>query len=278
MRRRIRGVAVYVLLIAFGIVMCYPLLYMVSASFRTNQDILTSMSLIPTKIVLGAFVNGWVGAGQYTFGTFFVNTFLLVVPTVVFTIVSSTFVAYGFARFHFRFRGMLFLIMISTLMLPNAVVIIPRYILFREFHWLDSYLPFVVPAAFAVNPFFNFAMIQFFRGIPRDLDESAIIDGCGTFRILAQIMVPLSKAAMFAVGILQFIWTWNDFFNVLVYVNSVRKFTVALGLRMSMGMTNAIQWNQIMAMSLLTMIPCILIFFFAQRSFVEGIAVTGIKG
>jgi oligogalacturonide transport system permease protein len=167
--------------------------------------------------------------------------------------------------------------MLSTLMLPNAVIIIPRYILFNSLDWLDSYLPFIIPAIFATNSFFIFMLVQFLRGIPKELDESAVIDGCNSFMILARILLPLSKPALFSAAIFQFIWTWNDFFNVLIYVNSIKKYTVSLGLRMALDIQAAVNWNQVMAMSVVAIVPPVLVFFFSQKHFVEGIATTGIK-
>jgi len=225
-----------------------------------------------------SFAEGWKGSGQFTFGVFFINTIKLVMPVVLFTLLSSIVVAYGFARFEFPLKNTLFMLMLATLMLPNAVIIIPRYILFNTFGWLDSYRPFYIPAVFATNSFFIFMLVQFLRGIPRELDESAVIDGCNSFMILARILIPLSKPSLFSAAIFQFIWTWNDFFNTLIYVNSVKKFTIALGLRMAIDIQGAVNWNQIMAMSLVAIIPPILVFFFSQKHFVEGIATTGLKG
>lgn len=268
----------YAFLTLFAFVMVYPLIWLFFASFKENSEIFGSLGLLPKHAVWDAYAKGWEGSGQFSFGVFLLNTFKLVVPTVLFTVLSSTVVAYGFARFRFALRGMLFALMISTLMLPNAVIIIPRYILFNEFGWLNSYLPFTVPALFACYPFFIFLLVQFIRGLPRELDESATIDGCNSFTILTRILIPLSKPALFSAGIFQFIWTWNDFFNALIYINSVKKFTVALGLRMSLDVSSAAQWNQVMAMSMVAIIPCVIIFFAAQKYFVEGIATTGLKG
>ncbi len=273
-----KKILTYVFLTLLGIFMVYPLLWLLSSSFKSNQDIFISMRLIPKKIVFDSYIKGWQGTGQYTYGVFFKNTFKLVVPTVLFTLISSVLVAYGFARFQFPFKKLLFKLMIATLMLPNAVIIIPRYILYRDLGWLDSYLPFTVPALFATYSFFIFMLVQFIRGIPRELDESAFIDGCNSFDILVKIILPLAKPALFSAGIFQFIWRWNDFFNVLVYINSVSKYTLSLALRMSIDITQSVEWNQLMAMSVLTMVPPILIFFFAQKYFVEGIATTGLKG
>ncbi|NLW55256.1 MAG: carbohydrate ABC transporter permease [Firmicutes bacterium] len=278
MKKVLNKIVVYMFLTILGIVMIYPLLWLISSSFRTNQEIFTSMGLIPKQIITDSYVKGWRGSGQYSYGVFFLNTFKLVIPTVLFTLISSVLVAYGFARFKFPLKKFLFAMMISTLMLPNAVIIIPRYILYRNLGWLDSYLPFTIPALFATYSFFIFMLVQFIRGIPRELDESARIDGCNSFDILVRIIIPLSKPALFSAGIFQFIWRWNDFLNVLIYITSVRKYTLSLALRMSMDITDSVAWNQLMAMSVLTMVPPILIFFFAQKYFVEGIATTGLKG
>ncbi|MCR8635059.1 carbohydrate ABC transporter permease [Paenibacillus sp. N5-1-1-5] len=262
----------------FGLIMIYPLLWLFTASFKTNEEIFGSLSLLPSHFNWDGYINGWKGSGQYSFGLYFLNTFKLVIPTVFFTVVSSTIVAYGFARFTFPFKNVLFSLMISTLMLPNAVVIIPKYIMFKNFDWLNSYLPFIIPAALATHAFFIFMLVQFFRGLPRELDESAKMDGCNSFMILVRILLPLSKPALISAGIFQFIWTWNDFFNSLIYITSVKKFTVALGLRMALDNSTSVAWNQVLAMSVIAIIPCILVFFFCQKYFVEGIATTGIKG
>jgi oligogalacturonide transport system permease protein len=271
-------VAAYIFLSVLGIVMVYPLLWLLGSSFKTNHEIFTSLGIIPKEVITDGFVKGWQGPGQFTYGRFFYNTFLMVLPTVAGTVISSALVAYGFARFRFPFKRILFVLMISQLMLPNAVIIIPRYMLFRSLGWLNTFLPFIIPAMFATYSFFIFMMIQFVRGIPKELDESAYIDGCNSFTIFSRIMVPLLKPALFSAGIFQFIWRWNDFLNPLIYINSVRNYPLSLALRMSMDITEAVNWNQLMAMSLLTMIPPILIFFFAQRYFVEGISTTGLKG
>lgn len=278
MKKKKANTITYAVLILLGFVMVFPLIWLISAAFKPNNEIFGTLSLIPSKFVLDSFVQGWKGSGQFTFGVFFLNTFKLVVPVVVCTLVSSIIVAYGFARFEFPFKKILFMLMLATLMLPNAVIIIPRYILFNTLGWLDSYRPFIVPAIFAGNSFFIFMLVQFLRGIPQELDESAVIDGCNSFTILIRILLPLSKPALFSVAIFQFIWTWNDFFNTLIYVNSVKKFTIALGLRMALDIQGAVNWNQIMAMSLIAIIPPISVFFFSQKYFVEGIATTGIKG
>jgi oligogalacturonide transport system permease protein len=192
-------------------------------------------------------------------------------------VLSGLLVGYGFARFNFTGKKFFFYLMISTRMLPNTVIIIPRYILFRNFGWLNTYLPFIVPAVFAGYPFFVYLMIQFIRGIPRDLDDAAKIDGCNSFMILVRILTPLAKPAVFSVIIFQSLWTWNDFFNTLIYINSVRNYPVSLALRMCLDTASRIEWNAVLAMSLVCMIPCAILFFAAQKYFVEGVATTGLK-
>ncbi|NWL90309.1 carbohydrate ABC transporter permease [Paenibacillus sp. 79R4] len=268
----------YSFLIILGFVMVYPLIWLFASSFKTNAEIFGSSKLMPTTLVWDSYTLGWQGTGQYGFNDFFINTLLLVVPTVLFTIISSVIVAYGFARFEFPMKTALFSIMIATLMLPNASIMIPRYILFNKMKWLDTYLPFIVPAAFATGAFFVYMMIQFLRGLPRDLDEAATIDGCNSFTVLTRVLMPLCKPAIFSVGIFQFMWTWNDFFNSIIYISSVKRFTVSLGLRLSLDASSAVSWNQVLAMSVVSIVPCILLFFFAQKYFVEGISTTGLKG
>jgi oligogalacturonide transport system permease protein len=268
----------YIVVVVFCAAWVYPLVWLVFASVKPSNEIFSSLRLLPSEFVFSSFVQGWRGAGRVGFGTFTLNSFRLVVPVVVFTIVSSMLVAYGFARFSFPGKKAMFYVMISTMMLPASVIIIPRYLLFRTFGWINTYRPFTVPALFATSAFFVFMFIQFFRGIPRELDESATIDGCTSFRILWSILTPLCKPAIVSAVVFQFIWTWNDFFNQLIYINSVSKYTVSLGLRISMDVTSYFEWNQILAMSVIAMIPCVIVFFVSQRYFVEGIATTGIKG
>jgi len=267
----------YILLILLAYVMIYPLLWMVGASFKTNDEIFSTIGLIPHHPVSGAFSAGWKGTGEFGFSRFLANTFLLVLPTVLFTVLSSTLVGYGFARFNFPCKRFFFTLMLSTMMLPATVIIIPRYIFFKKLGWLDSYLPFIIPAVLGCFPFFNYMMVQFFRGLPMELDESAKMDGCNSFVILTQILLPLCKSAIFSVIVFQFVWTWNDFMNALIYISSVAKYTVALGLRMTMDIGVEFDWNRILAMSLVSILPPVILFFSAQKYFVEGIATTGMK-
>lgn len=278
MRRKRNKILMYLLLILVGIMMIYPLVWLLFASFKTNEEIFGTTALLPANPVFDSYVEGWKGTGQFSFGVFLKNSFILVVPTVILTLISSVLVGYGFARFHFPGHKILFALMISTMMLPNAVVVIPRYILYNKMGVLNSYDTFYLPAALACYPFFIFMMVQFFKGIPRELDESAKMDGCNSFQTLIHVLLPLSKPSVCSAAIFQSVWTWNDFFNSLIYINSVSKYPVSLGLRMSLDSADAAHWNEIFAMSIVSIIPCVILFFTAQKYFVEGIATSGIKG
>lgn len=268
----------YAILIIFGVLMCYPLIWMFFASFKTNTEIFAGVRLLPESFSFESFRYGWKGVGGNSYSIFFTNSFLLVVPTTILTVVSSALVAYGFARFEFRAKKILFTILLGTLMLPNAILIIPRYTIFRDFNVLDSYYPFYLMAAFACYPFFTYMLVQFIRGIPKELDEAATIDGCGSFAILIRILLPLLKPALFSAGLFQFLWTYNDYFNSLIYISSIKKYTVSLALRMTMDNEATTAWNSIMAMSCLVVLPVVVLFFLCQRYFIEGIATTGLKG
>ncbi len=264
-------------LVLFGLVLVYPLIWLLSSSFKNTMEILSSSSLLPSSFSLDGFIKGWSGEGRPGFGLFLRNSTVLTLPTVLLTIISGVLVAYGFTRFTFALNKLLFAVMIGTLLLPNTVLLIPRYLIFRNIGMLDSYLPFWLTAAAGV-PFFIFMFAQFMRGIPRSLDESAYIDGCGSFRILWSILLPLLKPAIFSAAIFQFIWTWDDFFQSLIYISSVDKYPVPLGLRLSIDAMGIPPWNEISAMSIVAILPSVIIFFLAQKYFVEGIATTGLKG
>ncbi len=276
-KKRYHKIISYCLLIAVAVIMLYPLVWMLFASFKGNEEIFRA-SLLPETWTLDGYRNGWKGSGQYTYATFFKNTFLMVLPMVIFTVLSASFVAFGFARFKFWGKKFFFALMMGCMMLPNAVMIIPRYIMFRNMGWLDTYLPFIVPCVFGGGSFFIFMFIQFFRGVPRELDESAYVDGCSSIMVYFRIVMPLAKPAVFSAMIFQFMWSWNDFFGPLLYINNVSKYPLALGLRMSMDVNMSISWNNIIAMALVSIIPLVVLFFCAQKYFVEGVAATGIKG
>lgn len=278
MKKKIKNIKDYAIIAIIGVILLYPIIWMFFATFKTNEEIYGSIKLLPESFSLKYYIEGWKGTGRLTYGMFFLNTFLLVIPTTILTVFSSTLVAYGFARFKFPGKNFLFILLMATLMLPNSVIIIPRYTLYNNFGWLNTYLPFHGPALLAAYPFFIYMLIQFMRGLPKELDESAYVDGCGTFRTLIQILIPLMKPALFSAGLFQFLWTYNDYFNSLIFVNSVKKYPISLALRMSLDAESVVQWGKVMAMSFVAVIPVMLLFFAAQKYFVEGIATSGLKG
>ena len=263
---------------AVGIIMVYPLIWMVGASFKTNSEIFSSVGFIPKNPVITGYVKGFAGYEGMTLLHFMANTYKIVLPKVIVTLVSATITAYGFARFDFFGKKFSFAVLMSTLFLPQVVLNVPQYILFNELGWLDSYLPLVVPSILAGDTYFVYMLIQFQRGIPRELEEAAQIDGCSIMKTLWYVLVPMLKPAIVSCGLFQFMWASNDFMGPLIYVNTVAKFPVSIFLRMSMDAEVGFEWNRVLAMSLLAIIPSLVVFFSAQNSFVDGIAAGGVKG
>lgn len=268
----------YLLIAVIGVVLLYPIIWMFFAAFKTNEEIYGSIALLPKTFRWQNFVDGWKASGVYTYAHYFKNTFLLVVPMTAFTLISSTLTAYGFQRFNFRGKKILFAIMIALLMLPGSVLMIPRYSMYTKLGWVNTYLPFYVPSMLACNSFFIYMLVQFLHGIPKELDESAEIDGCNSFRTLVQILLPLMKPALFSAGLFQFMWAYNEYLNQLIYINSGEKYTVSLALRLSLDAEAVVNWGKIMAISFIAVVPLMILFFAAQKYFVEGIATSGLKG
>ncbi len=277
-RHLVSMVVRYGVLTLVGLLMLYPLIWLVGASFKPNSEIFAGAGFIPDEATTSGYVNGWKTSTPYTFGHFFWNTFLIVVPKIIGTAISCTAVAYGFARFDFPGKKILFASLIATLLLPNVVTRIPQYLLFRDLGWLDSFLPLWVPSAFAGDAFFVFMLVQFLRAIPRDMEEAARVDGANTWQVLIFIVVPLLIPALISVCLFQFMWTMNDFLGPLIYISSVDKFPVSLALKLSIDTTEAFEWNRILAMSVLTIMPALIVFFLAQKYFIEGISAGGVKG
>ena len=259
------------------IVYIYPFFWLFLSSFKSNAEIFGNALGLPSEWNWSVYREAWQGSGQYTYTTFFVNTFLVVVPVVLLTLVTALLVAYGFARFQFKLKRLFFTLMLSTMMLPATVMMIPRYLMFSRMHLVDTYVPLILPSLFGGGAFFIYLLLQFIRGIPQDLDEAARIDGCSSLHILVRVIFPLSIPALFSAGVFQFMWTWNDFFNQMLYINSVSRYTIALGLKMSLDMTTNVAWGRLFAMCLASAVPPFILFFIAQKYLVEGIATTGLK-
>jgi oligogalacturonide transport system permease protein len=279
-RRRERAALVlrYLALSAVGFVMLYPILWLVGASFKSNAEIFSEIGFWPSHFDFSAYVKGWKTSSEYTFATYFLNSFLIVVPRIIVTVISCVLVAYAFARWEFPGRKFLFSVMVTTIMLPHIILRIPQYLMFKEFGWLDSYLPLIIPSAFATDTFFVFMLVQFLRGIPRDMEEAAVIDGCNPLQLLWFVIVPLLKPAIVSVIVFQFIWTMNDFMGPLIYLSSVEKYPVSLALKMTIGATEEVEWASAIAISVVALIPSVAVFFAAQKHFIEGATSSGIKG
>lgn len=270
----------HITLILFSLIMIYPVVWLFLSSLKPNNEIFSTLNLFPSKWLWGNYIKGWSAIPGYTFGTFFMNTFKLVFFIVIGTLISTSMAAYAFARLNFPFKKILFSILMGTLMLPQQILLIPRYVLFSKLGWTNSYAPLIVPSfgAQISGAFFIFLMMQFLRGIPKELDEAAIVDGCGLYRVFWNILLPNCTPALFTIALFSFMWSWNDFLNQLIYINSVAKFTISLGLRMFLDNAAAVNWGPLFAMSILSLVPLLAIFFSAQKFFVDGIATTGVKG
>lgn len=278
-KKTLNLVLTYLVIILIGCVLLFPIAWMISAAFKTNDEIFGSIALLPKSFSFQNFIDGWKSAGIYTYATYFINSFIMVIPTTLLTIASSALVAYGFARFNFPFKKQLFAILIATLMLPNSVIIIPRYVLFNKFGWVDSYMPFWVPALLACYPFFIYQLIQFMRGASPAIWTNppalmAVAPSASSGRSCCRLMKP----ALFSAGLFQFLWTYNDYFNSLIFINSVKKYTISLALRLSVDAESVVVWGRVMAMACVAVLPLVLLFFAAQKYFVEGIATSGLKG
>jgi multiple sugar transport system permease protein len=276
-RRAGRSLGFHVLLCAASIVMLYPLLWMLASSFKPENEIFGNASLFPSSLSLDSYYRGWAGL-QVGFGRFFLNSLIVSVLSVLGNVLSCSFAAYAVARLEFRGRNFWYALMLGTLMLPYHVTLIPQYILFLDLDWVDIFLPLVVPKFLAVDAFFIFLLVQFFRTIPRELDDAAKIDGCGPFRIYWRIVLPLSLPALATAAIFTFIFTWDDFFGPLVYLNDIHSYTVQLGLRSFVDSTGKSDWGALFAMSVLTLLPVLGFFVFFQRLLIQGISTTGLKG
>jgi multiple sugar transport system permease protein len=277
-RKRAGSVAWHVLMVAAALVLVYPVLWMIGTSFKPAQEIVSSLSPWPAHFMAGNYPDGWSANPGVTFGRFFLNSVLVAVGAVLGNLVGCSLAAYAFARLRFRFRGILFAVMIGGILLPYHVLIVPQYVIFKHLHWVNTFLPLIVPKFLATDAFFIFLMVQFMRGIPREIDEAATIDGCGPFGIYRHIMLPLIRPALITTAIFTFIWTWNDYFTQLIYLNDTSKFTVPVGLGLFIDQSGLTSYGPMMAMSVLALVPVFLFFLAFQRLLTEGLVTSGLKG
>ena len=272
----------YFVLILVGVIMIYPLVWMVGATFKSNAEIFAGIGFLTANPTLQGYIDAVTQnyGGDISIWRAFINTYSFVIPKVIFTVISSVIAAYGFSRFKFKGRDMLFGIMISTLFLPQVVLNVPQYLMYNSFGWINSpfYLPLWVPTLFATETYFVYQLVQFMRSIPHDLDEAAAIDGCGPVKILYKIIAPRLSPSLVACGLFQFMWSCNDYMGPLLYVQTPSKYPMSIFVKLSMDADSGFNWNRILALSLISIIPQLVVFFCAQDAFIDGISAGAVKG
>src|SRR5579871_361920 len=272
----------HLVLILLSLPALMPLIWMISTSLKADSQIYVTEGHSAAALPLANLIPHPVRWQNYPSAlaaiplvTYLRNTLQLCLFNVIGAVFSSAVVAYGFARLEFRGKNALFLLMISTMALPGQVTMIPVFVLFRWLGWYGTYLPLIVPS-YCGNPFYIFLLTQFYKTLPEDLSEAARMDGAGEWAIFWRIMLPLSKPALATCALFQFLGTWNDFFGPLIYINDVSRYPLAYGLQQFLS-NHGGEWARLIAASTLFTLPIIVLFFFAQRTFIEGIATTGGK-
>ncbi|MBQ1024696.1 carbohydrate ABC transporter permease [Micromonospora sp. C95] len=279
-RPRSRSWLRLVVLLAIVAVVLYPLFWMIGTSVKSQEEIVNNIGLLPRNFTPGNYTDGWTNF-DVSFARFFLNSAMVSLLTLVGNAVSCLLAAYAFARLRFRLRGLWFAVMIGTLLLPGHVLIVPQYILFRSLGLVGAewpYLPLLIPQFLATEAFFVFLMVQFMRGIPRELDEAARIDGANAFGIFRHVILPLSRPALVTTAIFSFIWTWNDFFRQLVFLSDLSDYTVPVALTLFIDSTSQSAVGPMFAMAVLSLLPVFGFFVAFQRMLVEGINTSGLKG
>lgn len=275
-RERNGRILKHIFLIIVSCVMLYPLFWLLASSLKPENQIFGSLTLWPSEFHFENYTNGWY-ALPMSFTVFYVNSAIVTGLSVIGNLVSCSFAAYAFARLNFTGRSFFFALMMMTLMIPYHVVLIPQYVQFLNLGWVDTYLPLVVPRFLASDGFFIFLMVQFFRQLPRELDEAAMIDGCSPFKIYWAIILPLSLPAMGTAAIFSLIWVWEDFLAPLIYLNDIKSYTVPLALRLFLDQEGQSAYGQMFAMSVLSLVPVVIFFVLFQKLIVRGIATSGMK-
>jgi multiple sugar transport system permease protein len=273
---RVRPLVIHILLAGSALVMLYPVIWMVVSSLRPGNEIFRDPGILVKDLRIENYRAGWHALTE-PFTRYLLNSAVVVLGSILGNLVSCSMAAYAFARLEFTAKKFWFAIMLLSIMLPIHVVIVPQYILFSKLGWINTVLPLIVPKLLATDAFFVFLMVQFIRGIPRELDEAARIDGCGKASIFLRIILPLMVPALATTTIFTFIWTWNDFFSQLIYLTDPHMYTVPVALRSFVDSTSSSSWGSMFAMSVVSLVPVFLAFLLGQRFLIKGIATTGIK-
>jgi ABC-type sugar transport system, permease component len=276
-KRTVKNILYHVLVITLGIIMIYPVLWMISGSFKDNSEILRgSLSLIPKNFKLSNYITGWKGFSGISFGRFFLNSFVITSVATFGTVISSSLVAYAFARIKFRGRKFWFTCMLATMMLPGQVIMIPSFLIWYKLGLANSYVPLILPY-FCGQAFFIFQMMQFMKGIPKELDEAATIDGCSRYAIYVNIILPLLKPSIVTTVIIQFYWKWDDYMGPLLYLSKPESYTASLAIKMFADAASKTDYGAMFAMSTLSLLPVMFIFMKFNKLLVEGIGSSGLK-
>jgi multiple sugar transport system permease protein len=271
-----RAVFKHIVLVLLCIVMVYPLIWLVASSFKPNDEIFRDLSIFTTNLTAENYVNGWNDL-QHPFGLFLLNSAIIAFGAILGNLLSCSLAAYAFARMRFRFRNLAFALMLGSIMLPFQVLLVPQFIIYKELGWLNTFLPLIAPKFLATEAFFVFLMVQFIRGLPKELFEAARIDGAGHARSYFQITLPLIVPALATTAIFTFIWTWGDFFGPLIYLRLPELFPASLALKGFLDAQSSSDYGSMFAMSVVSLVPLFLVFLFGQRFLIKGAATSGIK-
>lgn len=274
-----RKFLLYLLLAVISIIMLYPLLWLFGASFKSNDEIFTTIWFMPKSFDTDVYKKAWETVTPYTMGYYFINTFLIIIPKTVFAVLSSVLVAYGFARFDFPMKKFFFALLICGMLMPSIVTIMPQYYMWSKLGLLDTYAPLTLPSLFACEGMFVFILIQFMKRVPKEFDEAARMDGCGTLKTLFFVLLPCIRPAVVSIAVFTFLWTMNDFLSPLIMIQSVEKYPLSLALRLSVDSTGqGYEQKKIIAMSVIGLIPSVAVFALAQKKFISGITAGGLSG
>jgi len=273
---RARSIGKHILMALVSIIMIYPLIWLVVSSFKPNDTIFQNLSIFTTNLTLDNYVNGWNDL-QHSFGVFLLNSTIIALGAIIGNLLSCSMAAYAFARLKFRFRTLAFTVMLGSIMLPFQVILVPQFLIYKELGWLNTFLPLIAPKFLATEAFFVFLMVQFIRGLPKELFEAARMDGAGHFRSYFQITLPMIVPSLATTAIFTFIWSWGDFFGPLIYVRLPELFPASLALKGFLDAQSSSDYGSMFAMSVVSLLPLFLVFLFGQRFLIKGAATSGIK-
>ena len=276
-KKNARTILYHAFVVIFGLIMIYPVIWMILSSFKTKSEILgANAPFLPTTWVWENYTNGWKGAGQYTFATYFKNSIIISVLATLGTVISSAMVSYSLARVKFKGRKFWFTCMILTMLLPGQVLMIPQYIIWNNLGLVGTFVPMILPKFLGV-PFFIYMMMQFIKGLPKELDEAAMIDGCNRYQIFSKVILPLLGPSIITTIVIQFYWVWDDYMGPLLYLTKPGLYTVSYAIN-NFADVQGTNFGPMFAMSTLSLIPIFLLFLFFNRYLMDGVTAGSVKG